>query len=196
MKYTLVGWHGRSGGDPQSVKSAPAFIAKISIRVFDAGYPKDTSIRNRDISGRSVEQGFASLYGTGIYISEPDKGIYDALNKALSLILGKWVIFLGAGDTLIDTHTIEKCIPLLAAAASDITIAYGGVLWVTQIEDSDGYLCYEHWRGIDGPWIAARPAMPSHQGIFHHSSLFSNGFRFDTRFRIAADGELVLRTPV
>jgi len=127
-----------------------------------------------------------------IYISEPDKGIYDALNKGLPHIQGKWVIFLGAGDTFIDARTIEKCIPLLSAATPDVTIAYGGVLWVTSVDDSSGYLCYERWRGLDGPWIAARPAMPSHQGVFHHSRLFRDGFSFDTRFRIAADSEIVL----
>jgi len=127
------------------------------------------------------------------YITEPDEGIYDAFNKALPLIQGEWVIFLGAGDTLADLHTLEKCVGLLSNVSAYITIAYGGVLWINHINDKDGYLCYEHWRGLDGPWIAARPAMPSHQGVFHRSILFKQGFRFDTRFRIAADGELVIR---
>ena len=44
------------------------------------------------------------------WISEPDKGIYDAMNKSLDLITGDFVWFINAGDEIHDNKTIENLI--------------------------------------------------------------------------------------
>lgn len=125
-------------------------------------------------------------------ISEPDKGIYDAWNKALPLIDGDWVLFLGAGDRLSESSTLSRVVPYLVSAPADVTLVFGDVM-VT--EGQSGVECVHPgvWSGIDGPWVLGRPCLPVHAGTFHRASLFKEGFCFDTRCRIAADNELMLR---
>lgn len=43
-----------------------------------------------------------------VFISEPDKGLYDAMNKGLSLATGDYVIFINSGDSLFNKHTLSS----------------------------------------------------------------------------------------
>ena len=47
------------------------------------------------------------------YVSEPDKGIYNAMNKGIHASHGKYLQFLNSGDSLHDNDTIERVLPLL-----------------------------------------------------------------------------------
>jgi glycosyltransferase involved in cell wall biosynthesis len=42
------------------------------------------------------------------FISEPDEGIYDAMNKSLKYASGRWLFFLGADDVFCEKNTLEK----------------------------------------------------------------------------------------
>lgn len=56
------------------------------------------------------------------WISEPDKGIYDAMNKAIDLASGDWISFLNAGDTFHSEHVVQQ----IATHMSDpLSIVYG-----------------------------------------------------------------------
>lgn len=62
------------------------------------------------------------------YISEPDQGIYDAMNKGARLAGGHWLLFLNAGDLLADTHVLEKIFKVPSGAQ----IIYGDTLCTYQ----------------------------------------------------------------
>ena len=126
-------------------------------------------------------------------VSEPDSGIYSAWNKALPLITGDWVLFLGAGDELYQERTLADVATCLSSVASDVSIAYGNVIVVDEETRTDLRLRNDSWMGLEGPWITGRPALPCHQGVLHRISLFTDGFKFDIKCKIAADGEIMLR---
>ena len=58
-------------------------------------------------------------------VSEPDRGIYDAMNKGVKLASGDLVIFMNAGDTFASSDTLSK---ISASAEPDATVIYGDVI--------------------------------------------------------------------
>lgn len=60
-----------------------------------------------------------------VCISEPDKGIYDAMNKGLALAQGRWVLFLGGDDVLTSPDILAQ---VAARLVDDNTIYYGDVV--------------------------------------------------------------------
>lgn len=68
-----------------------------------------------------------------ILISEPDEGIYDAMNKGLNAANGDYVLFMNAGDRIASNHTIEKVMAL-----GDADIFYGETLLIDENEQHLG----------------------------------------------------------
>ncbi|KKG14923.1 hypothetical protein EO98_14490 [Methanosarcina sp. 2.H.T.1A.6] len=125
--------------------------------------------------------------------SEPDNGIYNAWNKALDHVSGDWIYFLGSDDYLWKSTVFEEIVPHLVRAESEnIRLVYGQVARVTENDEIcciDGYSWEYTWRGIVADGICTF----THQGMFHHCSLFEIYGKFDEAFRIAGDYELLIR---
>ena len=58
------------------------------------------------------------------WISEPDQGIYDAMNKGIRLAQGQWVIFMNAGDTFASTDTLQR----VFQESQEADVIYGDVI--------------------------------------------------------------------
>lgn len=124
------------------------------------------------------------------WVSESDKGIYNAWNKGLEHASGDWIYFLGADDFFWDRHVLERVSSELSRVSSDTIIAYGQVMLV----DSAGGSLYpmgEPWANIKQRFRQVM-CIP-HQGVFHRSSLFKHLGNFNESFRIAGDYEMLLR---
>ncbi|MGZ8214435.1 MAG: glycosyltransferase family 2 protein [Methylosarcina sp.] len=126
----------------------------------------------------------------GYWLSEPDKGIYNAWNKALPRVRGEWICFLGADDFFWDTTVLEGMSKHLQKLPSAVRVAYGRLM----ILDSDGKELYP----LGQPWPSIKDRFKHsmcipHPGVMHRKSLFEQHGQFDESFRIAADYELLLR---
>jgi len=124
---------------------------------------------------------------------EPDQGVYDAWNKALELITGDWVLFLGADDWLarpsalgdvaaaiqrLQTANVWQGWPFVAAMTMD---PQGRRIGMTA--DSWAWRQPDHWIQR---WRGSLP-LPPHPSLLHSAKLFRAGARFDSSYRICAD---------
>lgn len=116
-------------------------------------------------------------YSTAKIISEPDRGIYDAMNKGIDKATGDYLIFMNAGDVFASSDVLEKIAPLTKSHPHFI---YGDSL-------EDRY------------YKAARSHHKINWGMFtHHQSMFYNRkdlglLRYDLNYKIAADYDLTIR---
>lgn len=125
--------------------------------------------------------------------SEPDTGIYDAWNKALEHVKGDWLQFIGAGDELYGTSTLEKVAPYLKSAYLNYELVYGQVMHISEKGRKELYVSGEPWENYQGKWEGNRPKLPVQTGIYHHSSLFDKRLKsFDTSYQIVADCHFLL----
>ena len=122
--------------------------------------------------------------------SEPDKGIYDAWNKSVSLARGDWVMFLGADDELSE-GVLDRLLRLVSGFDKEVPFNY--ISGLSLYVDHNG-------SPLKAMGEAAIPAKIRHRMVAAHvASLHSreNLLReyggFDLRFQICADYDLLLR---
>jgi glycosyltransferase involved in cell wall biosynthesis len=124
------------------------------------------------------------------WISEPDRGIYHAWNKALKQVRGEWICFLGADDYFRNENVLSDMATHLVRAYPPIRVVYGRMAIVNSAGD-------ELYR-VGRPWEDVRKRFPAvmclpHPGLMHHRSLFADLGGFDESFRISGDYEFLLR---
>jgi len=123
------------------------------------------------------------------FVSEPDEGIYDAMNKGLCLAEGEFVAFLNADDMYTDDHVISDVVA--AAEAGDVDAVYGDLLYVRR--DDPGKVV-RYWKaGEYLPGAFRLGWVPPHPTFFCRRRVFERFGAFDSAYRLAGDFELMLR---
>lgn len=125
------------------------------------------------------------------WISEPDKGIYNAWNKALRHANGEWICFLGADDYLWSNDALARMAGVLKTLPSGTQIAYGQVM-LLGVDDAPLYAVGEPYSLKPGQQADVM-GLPPHPGLMHRRAVFEVRGGFDESFRIAGDTELLLR---
>ena len=144
------------------------------------------------IDGGSSDRTLALISTEGRHVahvlSEPDKGIYDAMNKGLRLATGEFVGFLNADDMLASNDAVAQ---IAAAAASGSQVVYADLVYVDKDRPTD---VIRYW--ISGAFDVSRLRygwMPPHPTLYVHRATLGALGQFDTRLRIAADYDFMLR---
>lgn len=122
-------------------------------------------------------------------VSEPDRGIYDAMNKGLRLASGDVVGFLNADDMFAD----EGVLSLVAAALTDHSVdaCYGDLCYV---DPGDVDRVIRYWRSSsfrEGAF--ATGWVPPHPTFYVRRKVYLSEGGFDISYRLAADFEIMLR---
>lgn len=130
----------------------------------------------------------SSLRCGDILISEPDNGIYDALNKGLERAEAKLVGILHSDDVFFDEDVVNSVVKVYERARPDII--YGDLVFTTADKENK----YREWQaGEFKRWKLFLGWMPPHPTCFYdRSSLLSNGLVYDTSLKISADYKYLL----
>ena len=121
-------------------------------------------------------------------ISEPDRGIYDAINKGIRAATGEVLGLIHAGDALYDTTVIEKIANHFKT--HDIEAMYGH----SKIFTADGQKVVRVNKSPEyRDELFKRGWFPSHQSFYAKRKLFERFGDYNLKYRIAADYELLFR---
>jgi glycosyltransferase involved in cell wall biosynthesis len=131
---------------------------------------------------RITEELAGAFQGRIRITSEPDKGVYDAMNKGILGARGKWLLFLGSDDRLNDDLVLEKASASLRTSREDIV--YGSVI-------------FQHCRvNYGGPFSLGKILLEGnicHQAIFYNKTVFEKIGVYDLAYKIYADYDYNVR---
>ena len=125
--------------------------------------------------------------------SEPDDGLYDAMNKGLQQATGDYIVFLNAGDRFPKADTLDKVV--LAAVVGDgeehPAVLYGD----TDIIDEKGnFLCHRRLSPYERlTWRSFRYGMLVCHQAFYARLDIARSLLFDTSYRYSADVDWCIR---
>jgi putative colanic acid biosynthesis glycosyltransferase len=112
------------------------------------------------------------------FLSEPDDGIYDAMNKGISISTGDWMNFMNSGDVFFDHNCLDEIFSGSVQKLEGVSLIYG-----------DKY-------DEEIPVMSRRPDLLN-KGIIHacHQSMFFKriGLKYNPRYKIYSDYDLVVQ---
>ena len=127
-----------------------------------------------------------------ITLSEPDSGIYDAMNKGIELASGDILYFLNAGDTLYDRRVFHDVVKVIANSKnSAIGMFYGDVQFVKADGQEGRKLVYHPF-----PFFYYADNCQCHQVCFYRKAVFEEYGGYNTDFKIYGDQEFNARIVV
>jgi len=121
------------------------------------------------------------------YISEPDKGLYDAMNRGIELATGDLVGILNSDDVFTDHTILEKIARF--HTENDIEASVGNIIKVNEEGEFIRNYSAENWN----PEKLKIGFMPPHPAIFFNRNLYEKYGQYHLDFTIAADYELITR---
>lgn len=178
-------------------------ISIITVCFNAAKYIEDniTSVNNQDysnlehifIDGLSNDNTVSIIKNmvrtNHILISEPDLGIYNAMNKGINLASGEYMIFLNSDDMFSDHNIITKYAKTINQESADIV--FSDILFSQRNSKNNIIRTWKAGnfdkRKLKFGW------MPPHPGVIIKAEIFKKFGGFDEKFKISGDYDFLLR---
>lgn len=170
--------------------NSAATLEQTILSVTGQSYPH---IEYIIVDGRSTDGTLAIIekYRRRIarFVSEPDKGLYDALNKGIDLATGDVVGILHSDDFYIDNKVIQKYADTFLKTSADAV--YSDLYYVDK--NNTGKIIRKWKSGEKKSGAFINGWMPPHPTFFVKKEAYKRFGKFNLEFRTAADYELMLR---
>lgn len=167
-----------------SEKTIAATLSSIKMQTFQ-------DIEHIIIDGKSTDKTLEIINGSKIsstiLISEPDEGIYDAMNKGISFARGKIIAILNSDDVFAGDNVLSLINKEFEYSGADIIC--GGIVYVSEANEK-----ISEWK----PKKFSKGSYKygyhvPHPGFFVKSTIYEKWGNFDTNLKIAADFDLMYR---
>lgn len=162
-------------------------LEKTILSVTNQTYKK---IEHIIVDGASKDQtlGIIKKHESKItkWISEPDNGIYDAMNKGLAMATGNYVWFINAGDVIFSNETLEKM--LKKAPQENVDVFYGKTLDVKENGEEVGM------RRLKSPETLTWKSFSMGMVVCHQSILIKKEIcsSYNLNYKISADIDWII----
>lgn len=128
-------------------------------------------------------QAYTGRVGEALHCqSEPDLGVYDAMNKGISRVKGEWLYFMGADDVIHDPEVFADVARFITEGEMDLV--YGDV-----VKKSSG----SRYGGESSLDCLLFECNISHQAVFYHRAVFERIGGYNLRYPIWADWDINIR---
>lgn len=145
---------------------------------------------SKDDTLRMAEAYRLQISYTVIIQSEPDKGIYDAMNKGLRMATGDYIVFMNAGDTFHDERTLERVLGE-GMREKQPAVLYGD----TDIVDMEGRFLRKRHLSVPNhlTWRSFRQGMLVCHQAFYARLDIARDIPYDLQYRHSADVDWCIR---
>jgi glycosyltransferase involved in cell wall biosynthesis len=116
------------------------------------------------------------------WVSEIDKGVYNAMNKGLEKVTSDYCLFLNSGDYLYDEKTLEK---VKQQITKGVTLIYGSIKW----EDSN--IIWNPKKDLKAFEMTTKSVIP-HQGAFFNTLFLKKLNGYKENFKVISDWGIML----
>lgn len=165
-------------------------IARTLRSVLDQTYP---DIEHIVVDGASTDNTLEIVSTTpnriATMLSEPDRGIYDAMNKGIACASGDILCFLNADDVYSGPRVIETVVREMASHR--LAALFGDVAFFRA--DAPKKIVRRYSSRMFTPERIASGWMPAHPALFMRHAIYADLGGFRTHYRIAGDFEFVAR---
>ena len=125
----------------------------------------------------------------GKWVSEKDRGMYDAMNKGIAMATGDVIGILNSDDVYMNTHVISELMALMEQKKAKVVFA--DLILVDQVDDKKVLRYYD--SGYFHPDKFKYGWMPAHPTVFVRRELYEAVGQFSNTYQIAADYEMLIR---